>query len=591
MHKLLSRQCKRIFGKNVDIESLDDDIKALLNIVSASYKEYDDERKFVEHTLEVNSQELYSSNVKLTQVNKSLENSNQEMERFHDVVRATEDGIWDWNIVTNEVYYSSAWQTMLGYEDGELEQVVDTWTTLLHPDDLEMTFNHAQKFIDNRLNEYRMEFRMLCKDGSYKWVLARAIDSQRDENNKVTRMIGTHVDIQDKKELEHELIEARETAEAASRAKSDFLANMSHEIRTPMNAVIGMTHLALETDLNEKQKNYISKANVSAENLLGIIDDILDLSKIEAGKLEFEEILFDLKDVIKKTVDMINVKAREKDLSIKVKLEKDLPKHYLGDPLRLGQVLTNLASNAVKFSHISDSISLRVSLVREYSDTFEIKFSIEDNGIGMNEEAQSKLFQAFSQADSSTTRNYGGTGLGLLISKNICEYMGGEIWVESKENEGSTFTFTVMLKKPEQDSLEQFTAVNKDSSFSLEKLKGLKVLLVEDNELNQELAIDLLMSKGMNVLVAENGQEALDVLDVETFDVILMDCQMPVMDGFEATKRIRKQDQYKNLPIIALTANVMKEDVDLIKKSGMNAHIAKPINPDKMFLTIAKFIN
>ncbi len=415
-------------------------------------------------------------------------------------------------------------------------------------------------------------------------------------------MLGIYRDITEDV-VRNELIEAlsasnakldatMKKAEAANIAKSQFLANMSHEIRTPMNVIIGMTHLALDTELDEKQKNYIKKANQSAENLLFIINDILDFSKIEAGELVFEEIPFELKNVIGHMVDLIKFKAKKREIKIRVKIDKEVPRQYIGDPLRLGQVLINLGSNAVKFSNDGGTVLLHVSLAEENTESARVQFSIQDSGIGISPEEQEKLFKPFSQADSSTTRKYGGTGLGLAISKKICEIMGGKIWVESTPGLETTFSFTVVLKKSDEIPSEELSGNEDEEELLLaaSALHGAKILLVEDNELNQELAVDLLSKRGAVVTVAENGEEALKKLEEERFDAILMDCQMPVMDGYEATRKIREQAAYKELPIIALTANIMADDIKRITESGMNAHIAKPINPDNLFTTLAKWL-
>jgi len=397
-----------------------------------------------------------------------------------------------------------------------------------------------------------------------------------------------------RKQLSDELVMAKTNAELASKAKAECLASMSHEIRTPMNAVAGMIHLALQTGLDEQQKNYIGKAYQSSQNLLGILNDILDVSKIEAGKLELEETVFRLHSVIDDLVNLVKYKVDEKRLRLAVKIEQNVPRLLRGDPLRLSQVLINLVNNAVKFTQEEGSVTLQVSLDEESGDDVILHFSVIDTGIGLSPNQQERLFQAFTQADISTTREYGGTGLGLMISSKLTQLMKGALWVESQEQNGSTFHFTVKLKKQLGELASSGGKASgreiQGADQAKELLQGARILLVEDNDLNSELAMELLSMCGIIVEAAENGIEALALLENGEFDGVLMDCQMPVMDGYDATRKIREQDKYKHLPVIAMTANAMKGDRDRVLAVGMNDHIAKPFDPDEMYVTLARWI-
>ncbi len=385
-----------------------------------------------------------------------------------------------------------------------------------------------------------------------------------------------------------ELVRARDEAQASSRAKSDFLANISHELRTPMGAIIGMTQLALESeDLGNKPRDQIRKAHNSAISLLGLLNDILDFSKIEAGKLEFERVPFRLADELEALSSLLGSSARDKGLELNIHLSRSLPGTLIGDPLRLRQVLTNLIGNAIKFTP-QGSVQVNITSIGDNPRAHGVclQFEVIDTGIGMSAEQRRQLFQAFSQGDASISRKYGGTGLGLIISQRLVEMMGGEIHIDSQEGRGSTFTVTAWF---ELGSLGEQQDAQGDP-LELPQLAGLQILLVEDNPLNQELAEEFLNIAGANCQIANNGQEALERLQQqpELFDAILMDIQMPVMDGYAATRAIRQQSRFDTIPIIAMTAHAMADDRQRSIEAGMQDYVTKPIDVRQLYAVLQR---
>ena len=638
------------------------------------------------------------------------------------------DGILTIDDEQKIVRFNPACEKIWGYS---AEEVLGKEITVLIPENArENHLDNVHRFRDSKINRIHVEDRGLNLFGLTKeGVLFPAeVGISMNEVDGAYFYSAFVKDITQRKKTEKQLLEAKEAAEVATKAKGDFLANMSHEIRTPMNAVIGLSDLALRTNLTDKQRDYLAKIHGSAESLLGIINDILDFSKIEAGRLDMESIDFDIDRVLDKLAAIANVKTQQKGLELLFKRDPHVPTVLIGDPLRLGQILINLTNNAVKFTEQGE-IVVDIELRERDGNEAVIEFAVRDTGIGMTPEQQDKLFQSFSQADTSTTRKYGGTGLGLAISKQLVELMGGQIGVDSEPGVGSNFHFTVrlgigegaeeksfttvpdlqnlhaivvddnptareilriylesfsfrvdeaanadelfrqmdtaqddydlmvldwlmpgmkgnevatrikteirpqtdphivmisgfssgdVLEKPGGEYIDQFLtkpvspshlfdavmaafgietgrtkAAHTHGQFDVESLRsvqGAEILLVEDNEINQQVASELLEQAGFCIDIASHGQEAIDMLNEKTYECVLMDLQMPVMDGFTATSKLREDERFKELPILAMTANATMEDRQNTLAHGMNDHIAKPISPHLLFEALLKWI-
>ncbi len=501
-----------------------------------------------------------------------LKNSERELkesrEQFMLAVHGSHDGIWDWDLLDNTLFLSERWKEMLGYSDNELKNELNTFINNMHPDDVQRVMSEVDRYFKGEIREYKIEFRMRHKSGAWIWILAKG-EAIRDETGKAVRMAGSHSDITHLKKAEEE-------ARAANRAKSEFLANMSHEIRTPLNGVIGFTELLISTPLTPTQKQYVENANTSAHSLLGIINDILDFSKIEAGKLELEEIQTDVVELVEHAFDIIKLSAANKKLELLLNIQSGIPRFLLIDPIRVRQILVNLLSNAVKFTEKGEiELSLKFSACKEKNCGI-FSFSVRDTGIGISDTNKNKLFKAFSQADTSTTRKYGGTGLGLVISNKLLEKMNSKLNFESNQGVGSTFYFDLKSNFQKTDFVESDTSV---------KIK--RVLILDDNENNRIILQKMLKEWNIAAESASNGLEALDKLEKSVpFDAAIIDYNMPYINGIDTIRMVRnklKLDSEK-LPVILLHSS--SEDAEIqneISKLGIHRQLIKPVKSIELF--------
>ena len=478
------------------------------------------------------------------------------------------------------LYVSPQVEAMLGYTQEEWI-AGRLWRERLHPDDREQVLASDERF-EARGDPVDEEYRLLAKDGSVVWVREETV-LVRDEGGEPLYVQGIMTDVTKRKRAEEEMRGAREAAEAASRAKSEFLANMSHEIRTPMNGVIGMTGLLLDTDLAPEQREFAETVRISANNLLTIINDILDFSKIEAGKLDLEVIDFDLRDTVEEALGLFAEQAHTKKLELASVIQPALPRILRGDPGRLTQVLTNLLGNAVKFTEVGDVV-LRVTLLNETNSEALVRFSIADTGIGLTVEQRSRLFQAFTQADASTTRRFGGTGLGLAISKQLVDMMGGEIGVDSEQGVGSNFWFTARFQKLPGEAQPAPTVSP--------ELRSLKVLVVDDNDTNRKILHDQVISWGMKNGMADDGQSALAKLSEaaecgESYDLALLDLDMPELDGMELAHKIKADPAISSTKLILLSSLGLRGEAEQARRVGFAAYLTKPVRQSQLFDAIA----
>ena len=488
---------------------------------------------------------------------------------------------WEWDVPGGTVYLGRRWDEMIGEVVTDRHWALRTLLSRVHPDDVPIVRAAVEDTLSGRSDRYLVEHRVAAAEG-WIWIESVGMVTERDAEGKPVRVTGFNSDITARRTMHAEIEQARAQAEASNQAKSDFLANMSHEVRTPLNAVMGLTRLLYQSPLNEEQRQHLELIDSSATSLLALLNDMLDLSKIEAGKLVFEQVRFDVGRWVREAVALHRPAAEKKGLKVEVDIAQDVPSKIAGDPGRLRQVISNLVANAVKFTdfgRIAVSVRAAPNQTDLRRDQLRLLFTVRDTGIGIPEDVQKHIFEAFTQADASVTRRYGGTGLGLAICARLVSMMGGALHVVSRPNEGSAFRFTAVFEQ----AADEMSALTEPAPLEAMTMQGLHVLVAEDVAVNELLMRKLLGQMGCTFHIARNGAEAVQAWKNRRFDLVLMDVQMPVMSGLDATAQIRRLEaadpRRGRTPIVALTAHAMAGDRERCLAAGMDSYVSKPVSP------------
>lgn len=582
-HRLLKRQIKKANLTGEQLRSL----SSFLNQINEAYHSNDEDYSRLENILEINSRELFKLNQALkSDVDLKTSEVAETKQQLELVINNVKNIIFQTDEKGNYTFLNSAWEDILGVkvEDSLGRKFTDFFQYVD-----EESQQKIQDFIKNPIGQFYQIIEIRTVQNVHKWI-ELTFEIILDENQKPSGTIGSLVDVTDLKKAQILLNQAKEAAEAANDSKSDFLNTMSHEIRTPLNSIIGLTNILLLEDHLEDQSENLHALKYSGEHLLHLINDILDFNKIIAGKLDLEQKDFSLDYVLDGLRKNFQILAVDKGCIFKIKKDEDIPKIVIGDRTRLYQILNNLISNAIKFTE-KGKVELCLELTKKEENHIEILFEVIDTGIGIESSNIDKIFNSFEQADQSITRKFGGTGLGLAICKNLLKVMGSDIKVTSEVGVGSKFEFSLKYKiSTNYDEKERNQAVDILSSFS--GLQGKKILIAEDYMMNVLVLQRFFKRWEIEYKVAKNGQEALDMVQQEDFDCVFMDLQMPVMDGYQATKAIRAlATNVKNIPIIALTATTQSSVKEKAIESGVDSFISKPFNPIHLFNTTKDVIN